>query len=142
MARTLIGSEIGPILKISSIWETAAWGLSEQASFLNQALIVKTSLQPAQALEAMLQIEKKAGRIRKQHWGPRCLDIDMLLVNDMCIHSPDLQVPHPYLHARRFVLVSLVEMISEWKHPELWKTMDELLQECPDSSACKMWINP
>lgn len=140
-AVSLISSEVGAILKASHCYETAAWGMEDQPAFLNQVLFVKTPLKPDKLLFQLLQIEKKAGRIREVHWGPRTLDLDILLFDDLILDNQDLVIPHPQLANRNFVLVPLHEIAPEWIHPVSRKSMVELLRECEDSLAVKMWIN-
>ncbi|RYG41818.1 MAG: 2-amino-4-hydroxy-6-hydroxymethyldihydropteridine diphosphokinase, partial [Chitinophagaceae bacterium] len=83
-------------------------------------------------LNALLTIEKNLGRIREKRFGPRIIDIDILLYNNDIIHATSLDIPHPRMHLRRFVLAPLAEIAGEIIHPVLRKTIDELLLECPD----------
>jgi 2-amino-4-hydroxy-6-hydroxymethyldihydropteridine diphosphokinase len=127
-----IAVRCGDITNSSSLYETAAWGKNEQPSFLNQALEIQTELTSRQLLQKILNIEKQTGRIRREKYGPRIIDIDILLFNDEIHNYPLLKIPHPEMHNRRFVLVPLAEIASEIIHPVLKKTIIELLAICPD----------
>jgi 2-amino-4-hydroxy-6-hydroxymethyldihydropteridine diphosphokinase len=94
---------------------------------------VITPFTPLQTLQKCLQIEKSMGRRREIKWGPRLIDIDILLYNDVKIQHENLQIPHPFLHQRRFVLQPLADVLPHFKHPSLNKTLQELLTECPDT---------
>ncbi|HEX2949111.1 MAG TPA: 2-amino-4-hydroxy-6-hydroxymethyldihydropteridine diphosphokinase [Armatimonadota bacterium] len=101
------------VIVVSSIIETPPWGKTDQPSFLNMAIAIETSLLPDQLLHAVQQIEHELGRVRTTHWGPRTVDIDILLYNDLTIDTPELQIPHPYLTERRFVLQPLAEIAPD-----------------------------
>ena len=133
----LIGEQIGELKSVSSLYKTAAWGKNDQPSFLNQALEIITTLKPAQLLQQILKIEKQIGRIRKEKYGPRCIDIDILFFNDETYNSPLLTVPHPEIQNRRFVLVPMNEIAPALVHPVLKKTIAKLLAECPDHLPVK-----
>jgi 2-amino-4-hydroxy-6-hydroxymethyldihydropteridine diphosphokinase len=128
-----IEKEVGPILKKSSIYETAAWGVTEQPSFLNQVLFVSTKLSAEDVLKTILSIEEKMGRKRVEKMGPRTIDIDILFYNDEIISFPNLSVPHPHIANRRFVLEPLAEIAPALVHPVLQKKTIELLKDCPDT---------
>jgi 2-amino-4-hydroxy-6-hydroxymethyldihydropteridine diphosphokinase len=130
----LIRTEIGSLISISSIYETAPWGVLDQPSFLNQVIAVSTHLIPAELLQVSLHIEQKLGRVRHEKWGARLIDIDMLYYEQEIILSDDLIVPHPRLHERRFTLAPLAEIAPHFLHPILNKTNEELLLICGDSS--------
>ncbi|MBS1564719.1 MAG: 2-amino-4-hydroxy-6-hydroxymethyldihydropteridine diphosphokinase [Bacteroidetes bacterium] len=136
-AAGLINASAGLITRFSSIYETAAWGKTDQPSFLNQALELETSLEPAVLMETLLSIEARLGRERLERYGPRVIDIDMLLYNDAVINTPLLTVPHPELSRRRFALEPLNEIAGHYVHPLLKKTIAQLLAECPDPLAVK-----
>ncbi len=132
VAFRLISEQIGEIISQSAIYETAAWGIEDQASFLNQILLVHTELEPHQTLEMMLDVEKQMGRLRTVKWGSRIIDIDMLYYNDEIIDTKRLSIPHPYLHKRRFTLVPLCEIAPDFMHPVLKLTNSKLLEQCDD----------
>ncbi len=128
-----INRQCGDITHASSLYETAAWGKNDQPFFLNQALEIQTGLTPRLLLKKILSIEKQIGRVRKEKYGPRIIDIDILLFNDEVHNYPSLKIPHPELQNRRFVLVPLAEIVSGLTHPLFRKTIAELLAICPDT---------
>ena len=129
----LIKEHCGSLITSSSLYETAAWGITGQPSFLNQALEISTSLNAKQLLRKILKIEKMMGRVRNEKFGPRIIDIDILFYEDEILDLPFLKIPHPELQNRRFVLVPLAEINSGLQHPVLNTTIAELLEECPDN---------
>jgi 2-amino-4-hydroxy-6-hydroxymethyldihydropteridine diphosphokinase len=131
-AAEAIKKQCGAIQKLSAIYETAAWGIEEQNSFLNQALKVHTKLSAHALLDCLLQIEENIGRVRKEKFGPRIIDIDILLFNDDIIDARNLKIPHPELYKRRFALQCLAEIAPRKIHPVFSKTIAKLLQECKD----------
>ena len=131
-ARNLIGERCGELKKISSIYETAAWGKVDQPVFLNQSLEINTPLKPKALLQQILEIEKQLGRIRHEKYGPRIIDIDILFYNDEIYNDSLLTVPHPALQYRRFALKPMNEIAPNFVHPVLKKTIAKLLEECPD----------
>ena len=137
IATRRIAATIGEIKQSSAIYETEAWGLEEQPAFLNQVLLVSSTLNAQQVLKQILNIEHDMGRARIQKFGPRILDIDILFFNRDIIHEPGLNVPHPQLHLRRFTLKPLNDIAPEFRHPELGKTISDLLSTCPDPLTVK-----
>ncbi len=135
-ARQRIATKIGTITSQSAIYETAAWGNTEQADFLNQAIGVNTDLSPQVLLTAVLDIENAMGRTRDagQRWQPRVIDIDILLYGDEIIEEVNLVIPHPELHKRNFVLVPLMEIAPEVLHPVLRLPIEELYFQSTDES--------
>ena len=123
----------GPVGLQSSLYQTAAWGLEEQAPFLNQALAIHTFLSPQQLLQVIFLIEEKLGRKREIRYGPRLIDIDILLYGEEVVQSAHLEIPHPQLPFRRFALIPLAEIAAEVVHPVLKKPIRQLLDECPDT---------
>jgi 2-amino-4-hydroxy-6-hydroxymethyldihydropteridine diphosphokinase len=119
-------------LRRSSCYETAAWGIEEQPDFLNQVLEIETTMDPASLLDTLLEIEREMGRIRGEKFGPRTIDLDILFYGDMIIRTNDLEVPHPRMAERRFVLEPLYELIRDRKHPVTRQTIREMLLACTD----------
>ncbi|UHG91675.1 2-amino-4-hydroxy-6-hydroxymethyldihydropteridine diphosphokinase [Spirosoma oryzicola] len=130
----LIAQQVGKIIRQSSLYETAPWGVTEQPSYLNQVLLVETALAPQPLLEHTQAIEYELGRVRLDKWGARLIDIDILYYEQQAIRTETLSIPHPYLHLRRFTLMPLTEIAPHYRHPVLQKTTQELLNECPDTS--------
>lgn len=136
-ARLEIALQCGIVLQVSSIYETAAWGKTDQPAFLNQAICLETTLNARQLIRRILKIEKQLGRVREEKYGPRLIDIDILLFGDE-IHNYDLlKLPHPELPNRRFALLPLAEIAGDIKHPVLHQTIHELLALCPDPLEVK-----
>ncbi|MDI9320732.1 MAG: 2-amino-4-hydroxy-6-hydroxymethyldihydropteridine diphosphokinase [Phycisphaerales bacterium] len=131
-ARNLLGEQLGAITCISPLYETAAWGNTQQPNFINQALQLSTKHNPIEALRIINQIENQLGRQRTEHWGQRTLDIDILLFEDKIIHSSRLVIPHPELQNRRFALVPLCDIAPELAHPIFAKSIKSLLADCSD----------
>jgi len=123
------------VVKISSVYETAAWGLEDQADFYNIALEIETALSPIDLLEVCQKIELELERTRIRHWGPRTIDIDILLYNDVEIREEFLTIPHPYMLERAFVTIPLHEiapkmMIVGIKLSDIVKEYTELEDKC------------
>lgn len=132
-ARNSISSIIGPIESCSSIYKTAAWGQRDQPDFFNQVIKIRSQFPPEICMTKALSIEEKMGRKRKEKYGPRTIDIDLLLYNDIQLNSETLVIPHPEMENRRFTLIPLCELAPEMKHPASGLTMLELLTTCKDS---------
>ena len=137
LSQKLIAKKIGPIKRKSAIYQTAAWGNTNQPDFLNQVIIVETKLPAQQTMQIILQIEKKMGRLRTVKNAPRIIDIDILFFNKEIINEKKLTVPHPQLQNRRFVLVPLNELSPNLKHPVIKKTIHQLFIHCPDKLNVK-----
>ena len=139
MARELVEAQTGNIIAASSLYETAAWGNTDQPAFLNQAIMIETPLNARQLIRRILKIEKKMGRVREEKYGPRLIDIDILLFNNEKHNYQFLKLPHPEMQNRRFALLPLAEIAQEIIHPVLKKTITELLQECKDELEVKKY---
>jgi len=131
-AKKYLSEEAGIIQQTSGIYETAPWGFETQPSFLNQVLVLKTGLSPEILMQTLLAIENKMGRIRDEKMGPRTIDIDILLYDEIVYDSPTLSIPHPRLHMRRFVLLPLSEINASKNHPRLKQSVGQLLSACQD----------
>ncbi|MER2997628.1 2-amino-4-hydroxy-6-hydroxymethyldihydropteridine diphosphokinase [Pontibacter populi] len=131
-ARESIAAQVGTITKTSSLYETAAWGKTDQPAFLNQVLEVETILSPEDVLQTINQVEHDLGRIRTEHWGARVIDIDILFYGNLVQQTQRLTIPHPQLHLRRFTLLPLHEIAPDLVHPVLKQTINDLLESCPD----------
>lgn len=140
-ARSEIDRELGALRRISSIYETAAWGNEHQPPFLNQVVEVATSLKPFPLLKKINAIEKRMGRIRINKWESRLIDIDILYYANQVINEAHLQIPHPHLPDRRFALAPLQEIAPGFVHPILGKTTTELLNQTSDQLAVRLF-NP
>jgi 2-amino-4-hydroxy-6-hydroxymethyldihydropteridine diphosphokinase len=136
-AAALISQQCGSIKKASALYETAAWGNMDQPAFLNQAIEIATPLNAKQLIRHILKIEKQMGRIRKEKYGPRIIDIDILSFNDETYNYTFLKVPHPEMQNRRFALLPLAEIAPKLVHPVLNKTINQLLKECADKLEVK-----
>ena len=113
-----VATEVGAIFATSSIYETEAWGKTDQPSFLNLAIAVDTVLTPMELLEAVLDIEKALGRVRHEKWGSRMIDIDIIIYEDKIVnHESKLIIPHPEMQNRKFVLEPLAEIAPNLIHP-------------------------
>ena len=134
----LLNDKIGNVIAISSLYETAAWGKTDQPSFLNQAVSLETRLTALEVLEYALSIEQELGRVRKDKWGERLIDIDLILFGDEIINIPDkLQVPHPHMQDRKFVMEPLAEIAPEVIHPLLGETMLDICRNITDPLEVK-----
>lgn len=132
-AREQVESKIGKITKKSKVYETQPWGENEQDEFLNQALEVETKLKPKKVLQKIAEIEKMMEREETYKWGPREIDIDILIYEDEMICEMDLTIPHPFLHERRFTLIPLSEIAPDLYHPIMGASILDLLLDCEDT---------
>lgn len=131
-ANALIENRIGSIRKASTVYQTTAWGVTEQPNFYNQVIEVATLLSPESVLVQITEIESLMGRIRLQKWGTRLIDIDILFYDDIFIQKKDLTIPHPYITDRNFVLIPLAEIAEKLIHPVLGTSIKTLLEACED----------
>ncbi|MFH2011410.1 MAG: 2-amino-4-hydroxy-6-hydroxymethyldihydropteridine diphosphokinase [Pseudomonadota bacterium] len=120
------------ILNRSSFYRTEPWGKENQDWFINCAIKLKTTLDASEFFKVLLNIEKKLKRVKRDKWGPRKIDLDILFFNDKVINTPEVNIPHPMIQARKFVLVPLNEICPEFIHPVLNKSIMELLKETTD----------
>lgn len=135
-----IMGRVGDVTAVSWLYQTDAWGKTNQAVFLNQVLCVNTQLSPTELLDQIQQIEIDLGRERHEKWGARTIDIDILFYDQQTVITQRLLIPHPYLHTRRFTLMPLNDLAPNFVHPTLHKTTQQLLDECQDPlNVTRVW---
>lgn len=141
LALLKINEKVGLVTAQSNIYETEAWGVENQQAYLNQCIEVKTNYTALDLIDVLLSIEKELGRERSisETYQPRTIDIDILFYNKDIINQSKLLVPHPRLQLRKFVLIPLDEIASNYLHPLLNKTIFNLLSECEDTSDVKLF---
>ena len=133
----LIHQEVGTVIRVSKLYETPAWGFESDA-FYNCALLLHTNLSAQKVLNQVLKVEKQLGRIRSEQQGyqSRLIDIDLITFDDEIIESEKLQIPHPLMQNRNFVLLPMQDLKLDWKHPVFQKSISELFTISPDDSVC------
>jgi 2-amino-4-hydroxy-6-hydroxymethyldihydropteridine diphosphokinase len=136
-ARRRLGERGFRILRESALYETEPVGGPPQGPFLNQVVAGETALDPHRLLAACLEIERELGRVRAVKDGPRSIDLDLLFFGDRVLDTPQLVLPHPRLHLRRFVLAPLAEIAPELSHPRLRASAAELLRRCADTAQVR-----
>ena len=127
------------IIRMSSVYESDAWGDNSEGDYLNRVIIIETELEPEEMLKQAQTIEDKLERERIRKWGNRTMDIDILYIDGEIIQTPTLTVPHPYIQKRRFVLVPLCELLPAFIHPVLGKTHAQLLEACTDEGDVRLF---
>jgi len=134
---SLIHQEVGTVIRVSKLYETPAWGFESDA-FYNCALLLHTASSAQKILNQVLKVEKQLGRIRLNQDGyqSRIIDVDVIVFDDEIIESEKLQIPHPLMQNRNFVLLPVQDLKLDWKHPVLQKTILELIAVSPDDSVC------
>jgi 2-amino-4-hydroxy-6-hydroxymethyldihydropteridine diphosphokinase len=125
-ARDMLGPKV-ELTACSSLYETPPWGLHAQPTFLNAVCATRTQLSPFELLSYVKDLERQLGRVASVRWGPRAIDIDILLFDDLVLHSKSLIIPHPHLHHRAFVLVPLAELAPQLLHPTIGQTIQQLV---------------
>jgi len=133
--RRLRGAPGTQVMKVSSVYETEPVGVKNQNDFLNVVVLVETSIGVVDFHSQIKLIEKEIGRVERKRWGPREIDIDILLFGDRVINEATIVIPHTEMVNRRFVLQPLAEIAPETVHPLAYKTVKELLAECNDSNV-------
>jgi 2-amino-4-hydroxy-6-hydroxymethyldihydropteridine diphosphokinase len=127
-ALELLGEKGIIVKKRSSIHETEPWGVKDQPRFINMAVEIETGLDPKELLKILKNIERELGRKESFKWGPRSIDLDILLFEDIILKEDDLEIPHPSMHERDFVLKPLCEIAPDRIHPVLNKKICDLVQ--------------
>jgi len=118
------------VKKKSRVYETPPWGYTEQESFLNQALMVTTYLEPELLLKHLKRLEVALGRKASFRYGPRLIDIDILLFDDIVMETPELTIPHPHMHERGFVLMPMMDIAPDLVHPITERSISEMTALC------------
>ena len=131
-AAALIYDRIGTVVKSSKIYETEAWGLTDQPAFYNQVHVVESNFSAKEVLSNILQIEEEMGRKRTIKNAARIIDIDILFFNEEIVNEQNLVIPHPQISNRRFVLLPLSELVPQMIHPVFKKTIHQLLLQTKD----------
>ncbi|RMA97570.1 2-amino-4-hydroxy-6-hydroxymethyldihydropteridine diphosphokinase [Hydrogenothermus marinus] len=116
-------------IKLAKLYKSKAYGYENQDDFINTAIVGYTNLQPEELLKKLKEIEEKVGRKKRFHWGPREIDIDILFYEDLIFKSENLEIPHPRIYERDFVLKPLVDLEPDFIHPVLNKSVKQLLEE-------------
>jgi len=124
---------VGELLHVSGVYETAAWGKEDQPNFLNAALSFKTDMPPLLLFNHLQETEFELGALKKVIWGPREIDIDLIFFDQQIIQTKKLKVPHPRAHLRNFVLAPLCDIIPNYRHPQLKRTIEELYLSSKDT---------
>lgn len=127
-------------IKLSGLYETEPVGYTDQPWFLNAAASGLTSLSMHELIRLCKEIEFKVGRKTRERWHEREIDIDILLYGDEILSDEEITIPHPRMHERRFVLEPAAEIAPELMHPNLNKTVEQLLEECSDNSVVKKYV--
>ena len=137
-AIALLHREVGTVVAVSSLYESDSWGFDSD-SFYNCILVLHTNTSAVKLLKNILKAEKKLGRIRTDStlYQPRIIDIDIVSYGDEVLETTTLQVPHKHLQDRLFVLLPMAEVVSDWMHPILKKSIVELITDCTDTGSCK-----
>ncbi len=140
--RWLLEADGVSLIRASSLYETEPVGYEAQDWFLNGVLAIETSLLPHPLLDVLRNIEKRIGRSQRIRWGPREIDLDLLIYEQCCINTPDLIVPHPEMHRRRFVLIPFAEISPDTVHPILQKNVQALLPDLTDGKMVRLAAPP
>ncbi|MBN2367213.1 MAG: 2-amino-4-hydroxy-6-hydroxymethyldihydropteridine diphosphokinase [Calditrichaeota bacterium] len=129
---------IGKVLSVAPLYETTPYGFKEQPDFLNSVILMQTTLFPHDLLQRLKDIETAVGRKKREKWGPREIDLDIIFYDNLSLHSADLTIPHPDFRNRRFVLKPLNDIAPQWKSPLDGETVSEMLDKCIDETIIEM----
>ncbi len=130
---------LGKILKIGRLYESDPYGLTEQPAFLNSAVILETDVPPRELLPALKAIEQRLGRRKRQRWGPREIDLDIIFYGDMVVQDENLHIPHYDYRNRRFVLQPLADLEPDFIAPDSGRPLRQILQDCPDQTRLMLY---
>ena len=134
-----ITAKIGQVTDQSAIYQTEPWGKKDQDDFLNMAIKVESNLVPEDALNAAKKIETDMGSEKKEKWGPRIIDIDILYCNDLIMEKDNLVIPHPHIYERNFVLIPLMEIAGDFIDPVKEMSIEDIFDLCKDESEVLMF---
>lgn len=134
-----IVAKIGKVTAQSAIYQTEPWGKKDQDEFLNMAIIVESSLEPEDTLTAAKKIEVAMGSEKKEKWGPRIIDIDILYCDDLIMEKDDLVIPHPHIYERNFVLIPLMEIAGDFIDPVKEMSIEDIFDLCKDESEVLLY---
>lgn len=129
---------IAKVLSVAPLYETTPYGFKEQPDFLNSVILMQTTLSPHDLLQRLKDIETAVGRKKREKWGPREIDLDIIFYDNLSLHSADLTIPHPDFRNRRFVLKPLNDIAPQWKSPLDGETVSEMLDKCIDETIIEM----
>ncbi len=124
-------------IRVSPFYETAPVGVTDQPSFINLVIALTTSLSPPDLLQTLKSLEQTLGRIQRYRWGPREVDLDILLYDDLVLSTDTLTVPHSEMHRRAFVLVPACDIAGDWRHPVLNRPLKDLLHALPTADVTR-----
>ena len=129
------------VVATSSTYETAPWGYTDQPDFLNCVVEIETRLSPVELLERVERVEQEVGRTPSWRYGPRLIDVDILMYGDLCLRlsDPDLTIPHPRMEQRAFVMIPLAEIAGDVVHPVLHRTISDLASEVGEQEGVRVW---
>ncbi|HXB10702.1 MAG TPA: 2-amino-4-hydroxy-6-hydroxymethyldihydropteridine diphosphokinase [Bacteroidia bacterium] len=141
-ATNVLEKRVGNLLQVSHIYETEPWKMNDGTNFLNQVILLETSLDAQEIMALIIETETSLGRIRSTSgYEPRTIDIDILFFNEEVIKSPSVTVPHPLISERRFILEPLCELAPNYIHPKLKKSLKQLLADCPDKHTIARFMS-
>lgn len=136
--RLLLSMLAGEIISTSLIYDSSPWGVTDQPPFINQGIHIRTTLTPEDLLAVTQDIESRLGKNKLTHWGPRHIDIDIILWEDIILDTDRLSIPHPHMGDRRFVLIPLTEIAEDWIHPISRLSINQLLERCQDDGSVRI----